>query len=201
MDERPDATLGGRTNQKRRTRDALVETLRDLLARGQEPSVAQVAAAAGISRTTAYRYFPDQQSLLAASLPDPIQISLIGNGTENDPVKRLDDAISHYFELMEANEAQLWAGLRATLPPGEKITRSSRAIGWYAEALSPLEHTHPGIDITALATRIRAAVGIEPLIWLVGAAGLTRPQCYELMRTNAQAILRDAMTRSRRPQA
>lgn len=196
MDERPDPTLGGRTNQKRRTRDALLEALRELLAEGKEPSVAEVAAIAGISRTTAYRYFPDQRSLLAASLPDSDSAPQMDERVGDDPVRRLDQAISYYFQLMERNEAQLWAGLRATLPPGTKSGRSSRAIGWYADALQPLLRTHPRIDIVALATRIRAAVGIEPLIWLIGAAGLTRAQSYELMRANAQAILRDAMLRS-----
>lgn len=197
MDERPDPTLGGRTNQKRRTRDALVDALHDLLTSGREPSVADVAAAAGISRTTAYRYFPDQRSLLAASLPEAPS-TLIDEGSDDDPVHRLDQAISHYFELMERKEAHLWAGLRATLPPGPRVARSTKAIGWYADALSPLATTHPRIDVTALATRIRAVVGIEPLIWLVGAVGMTRAEAYELMRGNAHAILRDEMMRARR---
>lgn len=54
----------GRTNQKRRTRAAIVDGAKQLLASGVTPTVAQAARAAEVSRTTAYRYFPTQESLL-----------------------------------------------------------------------------------------------------------------------------------------
>ena len=52
--------LTGRSPQKARTRAALVAAARLLLARGVTPTVEQAAEAAVISRTTAYRYFPNQ---------------------------------------------------------------------------------------------------------------------------------------------
>lgn len=54
----------GRVSQKRRTRAAIVDAARGLLAEGTTPTVSQAAAAAEVSRTTAYRYFPTQDSLL-----------------------------------------------------------------------------------------------------------------------------------------
>src|SRR5262249_15322283 len=54
----------GRVNQKRRTRAALVEAAKQLVGEGVTPTVAQAAEAALVSRTTAYRYFPTQDSLL-----------------------------------------------------------------------------------------------------------------------------------------
>ena len=59
--------LNGRTNQKRRTRDALVAAARSIVAEGRTPTVEEVAESASISRTTAYRYFPNQRALLAAA--------------------------------------------------------------------------------------------------------------------------------------
>src|SRR5262245_23364797 len=47
----------GRTHQKHRTRDALIAAARELVAKGLTPTVEEAAAAAAISRTTAYRYF------------------------------------------------------------------------------------------------------------------------------------------------
>ncbi len=47
--------MSGRTQQKHRTRGALVAAAGELLARGVTPTVEQTAEAAGISRTTAYR--------------------------------------------------------------------------------------------------------------------------------------------------
>ncbi|MFC7759370.1 TetR/AcrR family transcriptional regulator [Catellatospora bangladeshensis] len=60
----------GRTAQKSRTRQALVQAARDLLGQGETPQVEDAARAAGISRTTAYRYFPNQRSLLLAVHPE-----------------------------------------------------------------------------------------------------------------------------------
>jgi AcrR family transcriptional regulator len=60
----------GRTRQKQRTRNELIASARELIARGgAAPTVEQAAAAAAISRTTAYRYFPSQRALLAAAHP------------------------------------------------------------------------------------------------------------------------------------
>jgi AcrR family transcriptional regulator len=57
-------TGGGRVNQKQRTRQALVDAAVELMDDGTTPTVAQAAEAALVSRTTAYRYFPTQESLL-----------------------------------------------------------------------------------------------------------------------------------------
>ncbi|MBA3427049.1 MAG: TetR family transcriptional regulator, partial [Actinobacteria bacterium] len=59
----------GRTNQKSRTRAALIAAARELLAQGVTPTIEGAAAAAAISRTTAYRYFPNLRALLAAAYP------------------------------------------------------------------------------------------------------------------------------------
>ncbi len=53
-----------RVNQKRRTRAAIVTAAKDLIEQRATPTVAQAAEAALVSRTTAYRYFPTQESLL-----------------------------------------------------------------------------------------------------------------------------------------
>src|ERR671924_648139 len=53
-----------RANQKARTRAAIVEAAKRLRAEaGATPGVAQAAAVAGVSRATAYRYFPTQEAL------------------------------------------------------------------------------------------------------------------------------------------
>ena len=45
----------GRTQQKARTRAALLDAARELLAQGRTPNIEEAAEAAGISRATAYR--------------------------------------------------------------------------------------------------------------------------------------------------
>ena len=53
-----------RLAQKLRTRAALLDAARSLVADGIEPTIAEVADAAMVSRATAYRYFPTQEALL-----------------------------------------------------------------------------------------------------------------------------------------
>ena len=62
----PEATeSGGRERQRRRTRKAIVDAAVELLGRGWEPSVAEIAEAADVSRRTVYLYFPTAEHLLA----------------------------------------------------------------------------------------------------------------------------------------
>jgi serine phosphatase RsbU (regulator of sigma subunit) len=51
----------------RRTRERLVEASRRLFEQSPTTPIADVAAAAGVSRSTLYRHFPDRESLLAAA--------------------------------------------------------------------------------------------------------------------------------------
>jgi AcrR family transcriptional regulator len=57
--------INGRESQKNRTRKALVASASELLRNGKHPTVTDAAEAAGISRATAYRYFPSQEMLWA----------------------------------------------------------------------------------------------------------------------------------------
>src|SRR5215210_1713591 len=80
----------GRTNQKARTREALISAARQLLARGITPTIEAAAAEASIGRTTAYRYFPNSRALLAATFPEIELRSLLGTDPPEDPLARLE---------------------------------------------------------------------------------------------------------------
>ena len=77
--------LGGRTLQKQRTREAMVAAARDLVARGLTPTVEEAAEEASISRATAYRYFPNQRSLLVAAHPEIEPDPLLPADAPDDP--------------------------------------------------------------------------------------------------------------------
>lgn len=191
--------LTGRRQQKARTRRSLVEAARHLLAEGADPTVEDAAAAAGISRTTAYRYFPNQHALLAAAHPQIEQASLLPPDPPAGPVARLDLVMTAFTQLTLDWEPQLRASLRLSLQPetGQPALRGGRAIGWIEDALSPLRDTHPGLDVRRLAVTIRSATGIESLIWLTDIAGLTRQQAADTMRWSAHALLTTALDEHR----
>lgn len=54
-----------------RAREAILDRARDLIAGGGNPTVAEVAAAAGISRTTFYRAFESREALFGALEVEP----------------------------------------------------------------------------------------------------------------------------------
>src|SRR4028118_74667 len=65
---------------RRRTRRAMIEAATRLVREGASPSVTEVADAAGVSRATAYRYFPTQESLLAEVLVPDLEAALADEG-------------------------------------------------------------------------------------------------------------------------
>ncbi|MEV4053222.1 TetR/AcrR family transcriptional regulator [Amycolatopsis sp. NPDC049688] len=186
----------GRSRQKGRTRAALVAAAHELLAEGRSPTVEDAAEAAGISRTTAYRYFPNQRALLLAAYPE-IQddAGLLPADAPADPAARLALVMRAFIEFTQRWEPQLRAQLRLSLEPGapQPVLRRGRAIRWIEEALAPLADTHPGVDVHGLAVAIRSATGIESLVWLTDIAGLDRDQAAAVLAGSAQAILRAAL--------
>ncbi|MFB9185669.1 TetR/AcrR family transcriptional regulator [Dactylosporangium sucinum] len=181
----------GRTQQKSRTRQALVDATRELLARGLTPQVEEAAEHAGVSRTTAYRYFANQRALLVAAHPQLAPESLLPDDPPDDPRERLDAVIRAFTRYNFEWEPQLRASLRLSLEPGapRPALRQGRAIAWIAEALAPLRATHPDRDVNQLAVAIRSATGIETLVWLLDVAGQSRDEATETVLGTARALL------------
>ena len=190
--------LSGRTRQKQRTRGALVEAAREMVTQGQTPTVDEAAARASVSRTTAYRYFPNQRELLVAAHPEIEARSLLPETAPSDVAARLDAVITAFLRLIVDTEAQQRTMLRLSLDPhpghrGELPLRKGRAIGWIGEALSPLRGVMSERDLRRLIFAIRSAAGIEALVWLTDIAGLSRKEAVELMRWSARALLLSAL--------
>jgi AcrR family transcriptional regulator len=186
----------GRRSQKGRTRAALVAATRDLLGQGRIPTVEEAAAAAEISRTTAYRYFPNQRSLLAAVHPEIDATSLLPEPAPDDPGQRLDLVMRESLRITTAWEPELRTSLRLSLEPDSEelpALRHGHAIAWIEDALIPLHHSHPRLDTHRLAIAIRAATGIESFVWLVDVAALPRGEAAEMLCQTAQAILTNAL--------
>src|SRR5215210_7544365 len=118
----------GRINQKRRTRAAILAAAVKLLNEGKRPAVAEVADAALVSRTTAYRYFPTQEALLfeaalESTATDVDRLFEETAATSEDPAFRLDALLKALQGRAVANEAAFRTLLRLSLersPEGEK---------------------------------------------------------------------------------
>ncbi len=188
----------GRTQQKARTRTAMVGAARELLAEGVSPTVEQAATRAAVSRTTAYRYFPNQRALLLASYPELARQSLLDADAPSDPLARLDRITEDVARQIIEREPELRSMLRLSLesPAPDKDAlplRQGRVIGWLDDALEPLRGRMPEKDRHRLVLAIRATLGIEALVWLTDVGGLSRDDAAELMRSSARTLLRAAL--------
>jgi AcrR family transcriptional regulator len=191
--------IGGRSAQKARTRDALVAAARDLVAAGVTPTVEDAAAAASISRTTAYRYFPNKRALLLAAHPEIAATSMLPANPPADPAARLDAVVANFSAMILDTEAQQRTMLRLSLEAdaaerGALPLRQGRAIAWIAEALDGVRNDLSDEQFRQLVLSIRATVGIEAIVWLVDVAGLSRNDAVALTRWSAQALLQRAST-------
>ena len=189
--------LQGRTAQKQRTRAALVAAARDLVAAGETPTVEAAADAAAVSRTTAYRYFPNQRALLAAAHPETAATSLLPADPPADPKARLVLVLDAMVASLLENESQQRTMLRLSLDltgdASELPLRQGRGIGWITEALEPLRARLGAKRLRELVFGIRSATGIESLVWLVDVAGVSRADAVRLMRRTAMALYHDAV--------
>ena len=190
----------GRTNQKARTRDALIAAARQLLAEGVTPTVEAAAAEAAIGRTTAYRYFPNSRALLAATYPEIEMDSLLGADPPEDPLARLEIVAESQTRRIVEHEPEYRAQLRLALEGeaagGESLPlRRGRRIRWIEDALSPLSRRMPERELRQLVLGIGATLGIEAFVWLTDMGGLSREEAVEVMRSNARTLLRSALER------
>jgi AcrR family transcriptional regulator len=187
----------GRSRQKQRTRAALVAAARELVAEGgRPPTVAEAAEAAAVSRTTAYRYFPTQHSLLVAAHPEIETTSMLPPEVGEDPEVRIEAAVRGFMAMVVDTEQQQRTMLRLSLEADAASRtlplRQGRAIGWFTEALEPLAD-HLGPDgVRRLAVAVRSVSGIETLVWLEDIAGLTPEQAVDQMVWSAVALVRRA---------
>jgi AcrR family transcriptional regulator len=176
----------------------MVAAARDLLAAGDMPTVEQAADAAGVSRATAYRYFPNQRDMLVAAHPEIEARSLLGTNPPDDVGARLDRVVDELTRMVIENEPGLRTMLRLSLESDGShrerlLLRQGRAIGWLEDALRPLQATIPRAEVRRLVYAIRCAVGIEALVWLCDVAGLSRNDAVALMRWSARGLLRAAL--------
>jgi len=188
----------GRVNQKARTRQALIAATRELLSHGTTPTMEEAAAAASVSRTTAYRYFPTLHSLLVATYPHIEEETLLGADPPSDPLARLELVAEDQTRRILTYEPEMRAVLRLSLSPDSgapdlPMNRGLR-IGWIDDALAPLRGQMPADELRRLVHGIGATLGIEAFVWLTDIARLSREEAVAIMRANASGLLRAALS-------
>jgi AcrR family transcriptional regulator len=193
----------GRVHQKRRTRNAIVAAAEELLAAGVTPTVARAAAAAEVSRTTAYRYFPTQEALLVeVAVTDDVAAieALVAEGTD------ADGAVAHTLLVLDRlnrhvaeAEVQYRAALRLYLDQwlrqaeaGDTATevREGRRVRWFERCLDPLRDQVTPEDWERVVTGLSLLCGAEALAVLRDVRHLDDEQGRAHLRWAAEQLLR-----------
>lgn len=111
----------GRPNQKSRTRKDLLRAASRLMQARKSPTLEEVAAAAMVSRATAYRYFPGVEALLTEAALDvamPDGDSFFADDASIEPLERLLRADAAVAGMIRSNEPALRAMLIHSLQQG-----------------------------------------------------------------------------------
>ena len=189
----------GRVNQKARTREALIGAARELLAEGVMPTMEAVAAAASVSRTTAYRYFPNLRALLVAAYPHFDEQSLLGAKPPEDAAARLAMVAEDQTRRILSYEQEMRAVLRLSLEgvrPPELPMHQGLRVQWIEDALAPLRGQLSDEELTLLVYGIGATLVIEAFVWLTDIARLSREDAVAVMRANAAGLLESTLARN-----
>jgi len=198
-----------RPAQRRRTRKAIVDAAVALLARGGTPSVAEVAAAADVSRRTVYLYFPTFEQLLldatAGALSQTTVDAAIAAPEESDVAARVERMVRALQHVSPEVERLGRALIRLTVEQGrsspgtQQPVRGYRRLEWIESALAPWRTRLGPARWRRLIAALAMVVGWEALIVQRDVCGLTIEQGEELSVWAARALVRAALEESRIP--
>ncbi|HVM22637.1 MAG TPA: helix-turn-helix domain-containing protein [Sphingomicrobium sp.] len=189
---------GKRTNHRRRTRRALLEAALRLCARGQKPTLDQVAEEALVSRATAYRYFANIDALLTeASLhmvfPDAEQTF---DPSDVDVVRRLEKADAAVAQMITSNEPslRLMISTAVTQPLGNKDlpVRQNRRLPLIEAALAPARHQFSPEVYRRLTAALGLVIGSEAMLAFKDVLGLDEREAADVRRWMIGALVREA---------
>jgi len=198
---------GQRPAQRRRTRKAIVDATIGLLARGETPSVADVAAAADVSRRTVYLYFPTFDQLLIdatigalsqAPVDRAIDAAPGGAGRHDsdveDRVERMVRALHRVSpEVERLGRALIRLTVEARADTSGETTprrRGYRRVEWIESALSPWRGRIDQARWRRLVAALAMVIGWEALIVQRDVCGLSASEGEELSVWAARTFVR-----------
>ncbi|MGP9023124.1 TetR/AcrR family transcriptional regulator [Streptomyces sp. BR1] len=186
----------GRARQRQRTHAALLAAAARLMARGQTPTVAEVADEALVSRRTAYRYFTHAEQLLIDAALEAARTTVLEAITSTDPYERVDQLVRTLHTSTVDNEPLLRALMRLTLDrpaDSDGPRRGYRRVHWIEEALTPLRPQLTDHAWQRLVAALSLTIGIEAQLVLRDVVGLQHHAIGDVERWAARALLRTAL--------
>ncbi|MBL7499708.1 TetR/AcrR family transcriptional regulator [Frankia sp. CNm7] len=198
----------GRAAQRRRTRKAIVDAATELVAKGEEPSVTDIARAADVSRRTIYTYFPSIEQLLLDATLGALSSTHVDAPMAAAPMDT-DDPAARTVKMIDA----LTRATADFLPLGRKMIRLTvetpepersddqprrgyRRVEWIERALEPLRDRLGQDAHERLVSALTMIVGWEGLIVLRDVRGLAPEQERAVVAWAAQTLIDAALAES-----
>jgi AcrR family transcriptional regulator len=208
-DQDPPLRKGTRTNQKARTRAALLQAATDLFREGKSPSMPEAAERALVSVATAYRYFSSAEDLWWEATQAPAFQQTFDETLERtkaagpDPQARLEAAVrSNSFAMIDDQVSfrrvalialEQWFRQRTAADDQQIPNRARRHNALIGEVLSPLGGTLPEQDFDRIANALGLVLGTEAMIALTDAVGLDAPTTKDALLDAGRWLLAGAL--------
>ena len=198
----PDLGHGHRGRTFKRLLDEAVVLVR----RGRIPSVAEVAQSAGVSRATAYRYFPSRSKLVSAVIAEalaPVQRAVPQSG---DAKQRLHELLDRTYSRFAAYEPHMRAALQLALEHQsleaaglleEEPFRRGQRTEILATTIAPLKAKLKPAAYQRLLKALAVVYGIEPMVILKDICGASDRETEAVVRWMMDALV-DAALREQR---
>jgi len=199
----------GRTNQKRRTRAALVKAALELLRAGSSPTVSEVAHAALVSPATAYRYFPSARALWSAVLAEisPVTPDEVFAEVADDDAEARVDALIRAVGFRVFDDEALWRTAARLMHDRASDTRADeeripvptgKRLRWIEHALGPVEGSLPPAVHRRLSMALALVIGAETVLALREVCGLPSAEAKDVVLWAGRALVRAAQAEAQR---
>jgi AcrR family transcriptional regulator len=202
-DVKTSATGGGREQQRRRTRKAIVDATIGLLALGSTPSVGEIADAAQVSRRTVYLHFPSLEHLLldataGALSRSSVDAALAAPDLPDDPEARVEVLVravcADAVATMDLGRRLIQLGLAPRAPgQADQPRRGYRRISWIDQALAPARSRLEPDHYDQLVTALTVVVGWEAIIALQDIRNLAPQDQEDILVWTARTLVRTAL--------
>lgn len=189
-----------RDNQKLRTQRAIVDAAREIIRRGEVPTVASAAELALVSTATAYRYFPDQLSLLRAGMgddfggPDPMAQPTDANSL--DPRVRIEHATRELLSEAHRREALIRSVMALSLlesledgAPKHPNVRPGLRVAWIDHALESASEQLDPDTWRLLRLALAILVSSDALVTLQDVFGISADEAIEVCAWGAGTLV------------
>ena len=184
----------GRTAQKRQTRESILRAAKEILEQGNEFSLERVAAQAGISRATMYRYYSDKDILSAEAAldlrllpPEEVVAELADQGFEEMIL-----GIQEYYNGLTVDKEPIFRKYLSVILDADKAVnqRGGRRVRALGDALERKGPDLPAADREHFVCIATLLMGIEAYIVMKDVCGLDNTQAHRTLQWGLRTFLR-----------